>query len=65
MEIEIRRGDSAGARLARLVLKPQLGNNDDSTYPVTLNGARDADDLCLVFKGRLGGLIRLNYLEFS
>lgn len=50
MEIEIHRGDSSGARLAELALKPQPGDRVDSTHSVTLNRSRDAEDLCFVFK---------------
>lgn len=65
VQIEIHRGDPAGVRLARLAVKPQPSDNGDSTHSVTLNGVHDADDLCLVFKGRPGELVHLNYLEFS
>ena len=65
MEIEIHRGDPSGARLARLELKPQLNNNGSSSHSVALKGIRDKDDLCLLFRGGPGELIRLNRLEFS
>ena len=60
VEIEVRRGDPSGARLARMALKPQPNDNGDSSHSVALAGGHDTDDLCLVFKGGPGELIRLN-----
>jgi hypothetical protein len=65
LEIDIRRGDPAGARLAKIAVKQQAGGRGESAYTATLNNVRDTDDLCLVFGGGLGELIRLNRLEFS
>ena len=65
VEIDIRRRDPAGARLAKLVLKGQTAGLGESTHSVTLHGARDTDDLCLVFKGGPSELISLHDLEFS
>lgn len=65
VEIEIHRGSSAGARLAKMSFKPSSGNRGDSLQTVTLDGVRDTDDLCLFFKGGPGELIRLNSLKFS
>jgi len=64
-EVEIHRGSTAGARLAKLTFKPSFGDQGDSIQTVTLNGVHDTDDLCLVFQGGSGELIRLNSLMFS
>jgi hypothetical protein len=62
--IEIRRGNPGGEVLSKLNVKllPAAG---DSTMTATLKGVADTDDLCLVFKGKPGELIRLNRLSFS
>lgn len=64
LEIDIRRGNPAGARLAKLAVKPQAGHTNESILMAKLNKVRDTDDLCLVFRGGPGELIRLNHLDF-
>ncbi|MGA2983733.1 MAG: family 43 glycosylhydrolase [Terriglobia bacterium] len=65
LEIDIRRGGPAGPRLAKLAVKPPAGGAGESKPTATLNHVRDTDDLCLVFRGGPGELIRLNRLEFN
>ena len=64
VQIEVRRGTPAGAVLSKLNMKP-LPSSSDSTISATLKGIADTEDLCLVFKGKPGELIRLKRLSFS
>lgn len=65
LEIEIRRGNPGGVVMAKVIAKPQPAASGDSVFTTTLKGVADSDDLCLVFKGKPGELIRLNRLSFS
>jgi hypothetical protein len=65
LEIEIRRGNPGGAQLSKLAVKPQPTASADSIITATLKAVADTEDLCLVFKGKPGELIRLNHLSFS
>lgn len=65
LEIEIRRGNPGGAELSKLHVKPQSGVPGDSTFTTALNAGVDTEDLCLVFKGGAGELMRLSQLSFS
>jgi hypothetical protein len=63
VKIEIRRGSSAGAVLAKINMRPQSGT--ESTGSGLLKSAGDVEDLCLTIHGGSGDLIRLNRLTFS
>jgi arabinoxylan arabinofuranohydrolase len=64
LQIEIRRGNPGGAVFAKMNVRP-LPASGESTITETLKGVADTEDLCLVFKGKPGELIRLNHLSFS
>jgi hypothetical protein len=64
IEIEIRRGDLNGARLGSTKIVSQASGKE-SEFKIQLHDVKNADDLCLVFRGGQGELLRLRHLSFA